>query len=256
MEIMSLQTKIHLENRLYVDLSPSNTANVDGSWTEFNPIGTVINYDVCGFYLFASYSNANADFWVDIGVSTDGTNITEILSDFRIHKDAGYQVFKTYIPLEIPRGYKLYGRVKTNLNDYTDYISCSIYPVYKPFLSMSYSVYKRYDVRVNTDNFATIYEVVNPVPFNVKYIIICISLAQIQTSPLAMTLIFNLYLGQSGSEQIIYSLQNRVSSTTDEISPNLLSLPIYIPKGERLAISHDSTYSTQSIFDYSIYLFG
>ena len=256
MEIMSLQTKIHLENRLYVDLSPSNTANVDGSWTEFNPIGTVINYDVCGFYLFAHSSNATADFWVDIGISTDGTNITEILSDFRIYRnDYGYTYPKAYIPLEIPKGYKLYARAKANIGDSTRYVLCYIYPVFKFFSSISYSVYKRYDVRVNTDNFATIYEVVNPVPFNVKYIIISTSLAQIDIAPSTQAVKFNLYLGQSGSEQIIYNFRKYVHDA-DDIVPSFLSFPIYIPKGERLAISHDPTLATETTFDYSIYLFG
>jgi len=256
MEIFSLQTKIHLEKRLYQALYISDTANVDGAWTEFSPTGTVINYDVCGFYLFIGNASINADFWIDIGISTDGTNITEILSDFRVHKDSEYQIFKTYIPLEIPRGYKLYGRVKANIGDSTRRILCYIYPIFKPFSSISYSAYRRYDIQVNTDGYATIYEVVNPVPFNVKHIIISTSLAQINTAPSLQSVYFNLYLGQSGSEQIIYNFRNVVHSTTDEITPNLLSFPVYIPKGERLAISHDPLSTTETVFDYSIYLFG
>ncbi len=256
MEIMSLQTKIHLEDRLRVSVQMGDSPNVDGPWKEFSPIGTVINYDVCGFYLFTEYSSANADFWVDIGISTDGTNITEILSDFRIHKDYDYQIFKTYVPLEIPRGYKLYGRVKSNLGISAHFIQIAIYPVLKSFSSISYSAYKRYDIRVNADNYSPIYEVINSVPFNVKHIIICTSIAQINTTPSTQNIYFKLYIGQSGSEQVIYNSHIEIDSTTDEASPNLLSFPIYIPKGERLAISHDVSLSTETTFDYSIYLFG
>ena len=256
MEIFSLQTKIHIEERLRRGLNISDTANVDGAWEEFSPLGTVINYDVCGFYFFPTRATITADFWVDIGISTDGINITEILSDLRIQtKDNFYSYHKIYVPLEIPRGYKLYGRAKANTGNSADFIVCYVFPVYKPFSTISCSVYKRYDIRVDADGYSPIYEVVNPVPFNIKYIIISSSVIKADPTPSSQGVPYNLYLGQSGSEQIIFNSYNYIHSVGD-IHPHIFSFPIYIPKGERLAISHDPSLSTETTFDYSIYLFG
>ena len=262
MEIISLNT--FMRDRIAGTLTANSTANVEGNWITLYPYSAgvadttwTLNYDVGSFYLHIDSASSNADYWIDIGY-TDGTNTFEILSDFRIHSDVDYIGRQIYIPLSLPKGYDIQGRIKSNVGGAS--IWCALFLVPQTFTSQNFSAYKRYDIQVNTDNYGNIVEITNSTPFNVKHIIISISLAQINTIPSSQFWWFKLYIGATGSETEIFpigdGLDMAVESGTDEIFANPLSYPIHIPKGERLAISHDVSISTQSTFDYSIYLFG
>ncbi len=253
MEIISLNTAI--KNLVSTGLTADATANVDSAWKELSPLSTILNYNSAGFYLWSYYSDSTKDFWIDIGISNDGgINIIEIFSDLRIYK-AGFSPLCLYVPIEIPRGYSLYGRVKTSQGGGT--INIFIYPHLKSFYSFpSCLVYKRYDISVNTDGFSTIYEIVNPVPFDVKYIIVSSSVSFL-TNPSEQYFYYKLYTGQAGSETEIMNRGFTAFIASDDniyFSPN--GFYTYIPKGERLSISHDTYLTTETRVDYSIYLFG
>ena len=255
MEIISLNTFV----------KDKISATLSSLWETFYPLkanGTLntswqLNYDVSGFFVQVNNASANLDFWVDLSYS-DGTNNYDIITDLRFHKDRGVPELSSvvYVPLEIPRGYSIKGRAIA-----LETIDVNLYLIPKTFInSLSCSVYKRYDVQVNSSGYSSIVEVINPVPFHVKYMIVALSLANIDTLPSSQFIWWKLYIGALGSEQELFSLgegiETGVDGGSDEIIPNTWGFPIHIPKGERLAISHDTSDIGETIFDYSIYLFG
>jgi len=261
-EIWSLNTFIR--DRICGTLTASSTAGVEGAWETMLPYNSGVadtawglNYDVSGFYIHVDSASANADYWIDIGIF-DGTNTYEILSDFRIHTNRSYIGTTVYIPLKIPKNYEIRGRVKSNVGGAS--IWCALFLVSSSFTTLSYSAYKRYDVQVNTAKYSSIFEVVNSLPFHVKYIIVSTSLAQIDISPTSQFFWFKFYTGASGSEKELFMTGDgrdmTVDSVVDVIFPRVSCYLVSIPKGERLAISQDTGLTIETTFDYSIYIFG
>lgn len=228
-----------------------------GTWTQvIDPLPFSSN----GLLFYFDSEGANAEFYIEIGVSEDGgTTINKVYDTIVEHSgnSATYIGHYIFVPIQFKKGWGIYVRGSNSSTVSVD-MFVKLLPFTKDFYSLSgLSRAKTYGpISVTADAYSSIVEVTPNVPFAVRWVAIGIS-GLYDTTWSDIFFWVRLYVGPANAEKVIHQfLDIAIESLLDAPNPPIWSFPVQIPKGERLAISHNVQGTIAMRLDYYVTIMG